>query len=59
MWMLRRMKILNIQTEIVLAFYFKKSRSILEMGCQVFHSGKKQAGLQRDRYRGTSGTRKV
>ena len=39
MWMLRRMKILNIEPEIILDFYFKKIRSILEMGCQVFHSG--------------------
>ena len=39
MWMLRRMKILNIEPEIILDFYFKEIRSILEMGCQVFHSG--------------------
>ena len=39
MWMLRRMKILNIQPEIILDVYFKEIRSILEMGCQVFHSG--------------------
>ena len=39
LWMLRRMKLLNIETEIILDFYFKEIRSILEMGCQIFHSG--------------------
>ena len=39
LWMLRRMKVLNIEPEIILDFYFKEIRSILEMGCQIFHSG--------------------
>ena len=39
LWMLRRMKILNIQPEIILDFYYKEIWSILEMGCQIFHSG--------------------
>ena len=33
------MKVLNIEPEIILDFYFKEIRSILEMGCQIFHSG--------------------
>ena len=33
------MRILNIQPEIILDFYFKEIRSLLEMGCQLFHSG--------------------
>ena len=41
LWMLRRMKILNIDpdTDIIVDFYFKEIRSICEMACQVFHSG--------------------
>ena len=44
-WMLRRMKILNIDPVIISDFYFKEIRSILEMACQVYHSGltKKQS----------------
>ena len=37
--MLRRMKILNIDPDIIVDFYFKGIRSICEMACQVFHSG--------------------
>ena len=37
--MLRRMKILNINPDIIVDFYFKEIRSICEMACQVFHSG--------------------
>ena len=33
------MKILNLNPEIILDFYFKEIRSLLEMGCQIFHSG--------------------
>ena len=32
-------KILNIQPDIILDFYFKEIRSLLKMGCQLFHSG--------------------
>ena len=39
LWMLRRMKILNIDPDIIVDFYFKEIRSICEMACQVFHSG--------------------
>ena len=39
LWMLRRMKILNINPDIIVDFYFKEIRSICEMACQVFHSG--------------------
>ena len=39
LWMLRRMKILNIEPDIIVDFYFKEIRSIFEMACQVFHSG--------------------
>ena len=39
LWMLRRMKILNVDPYIILDFYFKEIRSICEMACQVFHSG--------------------
>ena len=37
--MLRRMKILRIDPDIITDFYFKEIRSICEMACQVFHSG--------------------
>ena len=33
------MKLLKIQPDIIIDFYFKEIRSLLEMGCQVFHSG--------------------
>ena len=39
LWMLRRMKILRIDPDIITDFYFKEIRSICEMACQVFHSG--------------------
>ena len=39
LWMLRRMKILNIDPFIIVDFYFKEIRSVCEMACQVFHSG--------------------
>ena len=39
LWMLRRMKLLNIDPYIIVDFYFKEIRSICEMACQVFHSG--------------------
>ena len=39
LWMLRRMKFLNIDPYIIIDFYFKEIRSICEMACQVFHSG--------------------
>ena len=39
LWMLRRMKILNIDPTIIVDFYFKEIRSICEMACQIFHSG--------------------
>ena len=39
LWMLRRMKILNIDPDVIVDFYFKEIRSICEMACQVFHSG--------------------
>ena len=39
LWMLRRMKILRIDPDIIIDFYFKEIRSICEMACQVFHSG--------------------
>ena len=39
LWMLRRMKILNIDPFIIIDFYFKEIRSICEMACPVFHSG--------------------
>ena len=45
LWMLRRMKILSIDPEIIVDSYFKEIRSICEYICQVFHSGltKKQS----------------
>ena len=39
LWMLRRMKILNIDPSVIIEFYFKEIRSVCEMACQVFHSG--------------------
>ena len=39
LWMLRRMKLLNIDPDIIIDFYFKEIRSICEMACPVFHSG--------------------
>ena len=48
LWMLRRMKILNIEPEIILDFYFEEIRSILEMGCQIFHSGLTNNNQSRD-----------
>ena len=39
LWMLRRMKILNVDPDVIVDFYFKEIRSICEMACQVFHSG--------------------
>ena len=46
-WMLRRMKILNIDPTIIVDFYFKEVRSLCEMACQVFHSGlTKQQSMQ-------------
>ena len=39
LWMLRRMKLLKIHPDIIIDFYFKEIRSLLEMGCQIFHSG--------------------
>ena len=39
LWMLRRMKNLNIEPEIILDFYFKEIRSVCKMACPVFHSG--------------------
>ena len=38
-WVLRRMKILNLDTHILTDFYCKEVRSILEFGVSVWHSG--------------------
>ena len=38
-WILRRMKILNLDPEILTDFYCKEIRSILEFGVAVWHSG--------------------
>ena len=38
-WMLRRMMQLGLDYKIILDFYFKEIRSILEYGSVVFHSG--------------------
>ena len=38
-WMLRRMMELALDYQIILDFYFKEIRSVLEYGCVVFHSG--------------------
>ena len=38
-WLLRRMKILNIEAEIMLDFYLKEVRSILEFGVAIWNSG--------------------
>ena len=38
-WILRRMKVLNIDPDVIVDFYFKEIRSVCEMACQVFHSG--------------------
>ena len=38
-WLLRRMKILNLDNDILLDFYCKEVRSILEFGVAVWNSG--------------------
>ena len=38
-WQLRRMKILNLEPEILLDFYLKEVRSILEFGVACWNSG--------------------
>ena len=38
-WLLRRMKILKLDTDILLDFYCKEVRSILEFGVPVWNSG--------------------
>ena len=38
-WLLRRMKILKLDSDILLDFYFKEVRSILEFGVSVWNSG--------------------
>ena len=39
LWMLRRMKVLNIDPDVIVDFYFKEIRGVCKMACQVFHSG--------------------
>ena len=38
-WLLRRMKLLRLDCDILLDFYFKEVRSILEFGVSVWNSG--------------------
>ena len=38
-WLLRRLRTLKLETEIILDFYIKEVRSILEYGVAVWHSG--------------------
>ena len=38
-WLLRRLKILDLEIDILLDFYLKEIRSILEYGVPVWHSG--------------------
>ena len=38
-WLLRKMKILKLDTEILVDFYCKEIRAILEYGVAVWHSG--------------------
>ena len=38
-WLLRKLKILNLETDLLLDFYLKEIRSVLEYGVPVWHSG--------------------